>query len=142
MANKIYYKAGYKYQLDADYKIKTLIKPTSDIEERFIKLNTKGYLTILTGYAWDGPSGPVPDTKYNMRASLIHDALYQLLRAGYWDKSEAKGVREKADKLFRKICIKDGVFEPIAHAYYAGLRIGAEFAADPKNRKKRLKAPD
>ena len=55
----IEYRGGYKYQLAADYSIKINIKPEKDIDTKFIKLDTKGNLTIIEGYAWDGPSGPV-----------------------------------------------------------------------------------
>ena len=66
----IEYRSGYKYQLASDYSIEINIKPAKDIDTKFIKLDTKGNLTIIEGYAWDGPSGPVIDTKENMRASL------------------------------------------------------------------------
>ena len=66
--NVIEYRSGYKYQLAKDYLIATNIKPDKDIDEKFIKLDVNGNLTILEGYAWDGPSGPVLDTKENMRA--------------------------------------------------------------------------
>lgn len=141
MADKIYYKKGYKYQLNEDYDYQTDIIPNQEISDMFIKLDTNGLLTILTGYAWDGPSGPVIDTNHNMRASLVHDALYQLLRNENWDEEESEKVRKKADKIFRKICIDDGVDRTIANAYYYGLRIGADFAADPKNKKELLEAP-
>jgi hypothetical protein len=40
-----------------------------------------GSLHIRAGYAWDGASGPTIDTKAMIKASLLHDALYQLIRA-------------------------------------------------------------
>ncbi len=83
MATKrIAYRSGYKYQLAKAYSIGINIKPGKDIKTKFIKLDRTGKLTIVGGYAWDGPSGPVVDTKENMRASLVHDALYQLMRNG------------------------------------------------------------
>jgi hypothetical protein len=76
----IRYRSDYKYQLAEEYKISISIKPKSNIETEFIDLDTDGNLTVKNGYAWDGPSGPVKDTDENMRASLVHDALYQLMR--------------------------------------------------------------
>ena len=73
-----------------------------------------------------------------MRASLIHDALYQLMR---YKKLTAKDHKDKADKIFKKICIEDGVSRAIAHTYYLGLKVGGKPATDPKNKKKIHQAP-
>ena len=62
----IKYRSGYKYQLDEDYKIQINIKPQKGVDEKFIKLDQVGNLIVVAGYAWDGPSGPVIDTKENM----------------------------------------------------------------------------
>jgi hypothetical protein len=134
----IRYRSGYKYQLATRYSLPITIKPKKDIKTEFIKLDTKGKLTIKRGYAWDGPSGPVVDTKENMRASLVHDALYQLMRQ---KELSAKAYKDKADKIFKNICIKDGVPKNIASTYYYGLKIGGVPATDPKNKKKIYKAP-
>ena len=76
----IRYRSDYKYQLASEYRIKIPILPAEDIGTEFIDLDTSGELTVKNAYAWDGPSGPVIDTPENMRASLVHDALYQLMR--------------------------------------------------------------
>ena len=39
-------------------------------------------LVLKQGYAYDGMSGPIIDTKTSLRAALLHDVLYQLLRLG------------------------------------------------------------
>ena len=135
----IEYRSGYKYQLASDYSMKTNIKPVKDIDTRYIKLNKNGNLAIAEGYAWDGPSGPVIDTEENMRASLVHDALYQLMRHR---KMTVKAYREKADKLFRKMCIEDGVSKTTARIYYLGLKLGGRPSADPKNKKVIHQAPE
>ena len=139
MAKKqIKYRGGYKYQLAADSSVATNIKPKADIATKFITLSKAGKLTVLEGYAWDGPSGPVQDTRLNMRASLFHDALYQLMRK---KKLTRKVNKDKADKLFRKICVEDGVPKLVAKAYYLGLQLGGKPATDPKNQKKVRTAP-
>ena len=102
----IRYRSEYKYQLASDYRIKILIRPAANIVTDFIKLDTDGELTAKNGYAWDGPSGPVIDTKENMRASLVHDALYQLMRNKELNR---RTHRKPADQLFRDICKEDGV---------------------------------
>ena len=134
----IRYCSGYKYQLATRYSLSITIKPKKDITTEFITLDTKGKLTIKNGYAWDGPSGPVVDTKGNMRASLVHDALYHLMRH---KKLSVKTYKDRADKIFKNICIQDGVPKKIASAYYLGLKLGGKPAADPKNKKKIHRAP-
>ncbi|MEM7017155.1 MAG: DUF1353 domain-containing protein, partial [Pseudomonadota bacterium] len=102
----IKYRSGYKHQLAEDYTLQTPIKPKNSIETKFIAMDTSGVLTIREGYTWDGVSGPVVDTNNNLRASLVHDALYQLMRHA---ELSAEGNKNKADKLFHKLCKEDGV---------------------------------
>ncbi|GAD79673.1 DUF1353 domain-containing protein [Vibrio ezurae] len=137
MSDHILYRAGYKYQLAEECVFKLAIFPPQPIEMEFIRLSVDGWLTIRSGYAWDGPSGPVVDTTQNMRASLIHDALYQLLRCQYLPAEE----KDAADKVFQQICIDDGVNELTAHMYYLGLKLGGKPASAPSNKKPTLKAP-
>jgi len=134
----IRYRSGYKYQLATRYSMPITIKPKKEIKTEFITLDTKGKLTIKEGYAWDGPSGPVVDTKENMRASVVHDALYQLMRQ---KKLSVTAYKDRADKIFKNICIQDGVPKKIASAYYLGLKLGGKPATDPKNKKKIHRAP-
>ena len=39
-------------------------------------------MSVQKDYAWDGPSGPTIDTRNSLRASLVHDVLYQAMREG------------------------------------------------------------
>jgi len=135
----IYYRKGYKYQLAEDYKIKTDIKPPSEINTQFVSLDISGLLIVKSGYAWDGTSGPVIDNNENQRASLVHDALYQLMRQKHL--KPRKNYKDKADKLFREVCKKDGVPSPVAQLYYEALKKFGKPATDPKNAKKFYKAP-
>ena len=134
----IRYRAEYKYQLANAYKIGIPIRPRSDIEANFIDLDTSGSLLVKKGYAWDGPSGPVIDTEENMRASLVHDALYQLMRNSHLS---SRTHRKAADKLFKDICKEDGVSNFRASAYYRALRKFGKPAASPQNKKKVHRAP-
>mgnify|MGYP000297565203 CR=1 FL=1 len=103
---KIIYRAGYKYQLMKTGTIRTDAYPSQAIQTPFIDLDSDGTLTIKVGYAWDGPSGPTVDTKNFMRGSLVHDALYQLMREGHLNENIHRPV---ADKLLRKLCREDGM---------------------------------
>jgi len=134
----IKYRSGYKYQLAEDYKIRTSIKPKAAIDTQFIALSAAGALTVKSGYAWDGTSGPVIDTDHNLRASLVHDALYQLMRQ---KKLSRKQYKDKADKLFKTLCKQDGVRAVRAHVYYLALKKLGNPATDPKNAKEVKQAP-
>ena len=103
---KITYREGYKYQLIKSATFRVDAYPTQAIQTQFIDLDSDGALTIKRGYAWDGPSGPTIDTKNFMRGSLVHDALYQLMREGHlnW-----RIHRDVADKLLRRMCREDGM---------------------------------
>ncbi|UTW10253.1 DUF1353 domain-containing protein [Marinobacterium rhizophilum] len=134
----IAYRSGYKYQLAEDYSLKISIKPGTDIDTAFIALDAQGNLRVKSGYAWDGTSGPVVDTPFNLRASLVHDALYQLMR----EKSlSAKEHKEKADKLFKKLVKEDGVPAPVAQVYYEALKKLGKPATKPENAKAVKHAP-
>lgn len=121
----ISYCDGYKYQLAADYQVLIDIKPPAFILTPYIRLDTDGLLSICEGYAWDGPSGPTIDTKNFMRGSLIHDALYQLMREGHL----GQDMRDDADRVLRDICLEDGMSSIRAHWVYVGVRFGGGPAA-------------
>ena len=133
----ILYKAGYKYQLAADYTIQTDIKPDEFARTPRLRLDTDGELYILEGYAWDGPSGPTIDTKNFMRGSLVHDALYQLMRQGH---ISPENWRKPADDLLIKICREDGMSALRAWWVYQGVRFGGGPAASKEGLKEVFRA--
>ena len=97
---------GWKYELleTETLNINTVIG--HDIETEYINYYfATGRLFVEPRYAWDGASGPTWDDKTNMRASLIHDALYQLIREGHLDIK----WRKRADELLRDIFIEDAI---------------------------------
>ena len=136
MTDCIHYNAWYKYQLTENYYVDTGCKPTKLYPTRYLDLTKTGVLCICRGYAWDGPSGPVIDTAAKLRASLVHDALYQLMRLGLLGQEH----REAADRLFADICIEDGLPRWRAWIYYQALRRFGAGAADPDNSKPVLTA--
>ena len=128
------YKKGYKYQLAETMRFKTDIK--ADINTDFIALDNRGYITILKGYAWDGAS-VIVDRKTNMRASLVHDALYQLMREGEIDFR----LWRDADLEFDKLLKADGAWAITRKADMAGLWFAQGRCAHPDHRKHVLAAP-
>lgn len=87
----------------------------------FIRLEPGGILTIKQGYRWDGASypckalgNPCVDDMFNIRSSLVHDALYDLMRMKYLlgddliAGSAGHTNRKMADMLLYMIGIEDG----------------------------------
>lgn len=135
----IAYRKGYKYQIVSDYEVTIPILPAQDIDTDYIKLSAHGVLKLKKGYAWDGPSGPTIDTPNFMRGSLVHDALYQLMRERHLEKDL---FREPADRLLREMCQEDGMSAMRAWWVYSGVRLGGDPAADPANDKQTHHAPE
>jgi hypothetical protein len=133
----IKYRGGYKYQLAEDYTLPIPIDAERTVDTGLIRLDTYGILTIRKDYAWDGPSGPTFDSKCGMRGSLVHDALYQLMR------QELIGLshRPAADELFYKILLADGMWRIRAWFWRREVKKFAAYAALPENDKKVITAP-
>ena len=134
---KIKYKAGYKYQLHEDCSCNVGICPDTDIRVPYITLDTGGKLTIEAGYAWDGPSGPTFDTRTFMRGSLVHDALYQLIRLGCIEPHH----RKDADRILYEICRDDGMCSIRAEWVYQAVRAFGNACINPNGERKLLTAP-
>jgi hypothetical protein len=120
----------YKYQLMEDYTVQIDIKPEQDITFKFISLSTEGVLCIRENYAWDGPSGPTIDTRNFMRGSLVHDALYQLMRLKALDH---KKCRKRADEILKEMCRDDGMNPFRAWYVYYAVHLFAGGAARPQD---------
>ena len=128
---------GYKYQLAKSEVTPTSIQPEETLTTEWLMLDTDGILTIEKGYAWDGPSGPTYDSRNSLRASLIHDALYQLIRLELLPPSH----RRAADLDLDRILKEDGMWSLRRWYWLRGVRWFASGAIDPDNVKKILDAP-
>lgn len=64
-------------------------------------------MIVCAGYAWDGASGPAINTKNSLRATLVHDVLYQSMREGGLRFTEDS--RKWADREFLLILKEDGM---------------------------------
>ena len=126
---EITYRAGYKYQLENAY-IHQLSYVFPDVayeyETDYLWLGLDKKLIVKKGYAWDGPSGPTIDTKNFMRGSLVHDALYQLMRLGYLDKNICRIL---ADQELYRICSEDEMSWVRTRMMYYSLRVFGNPAA-------------
>lgn len=137
MMQRITYREGYKYQLVADYRQQIWIVPAMRVQTSFLELGHDGMLTIRTGYAWDGASGPAIDTRNFMRGSLVHDALYQLMREGHIGQHH----RNAADRMLQRICSEDGMSALRAWWVYQGVAWAGGPSASPDHDNPVLSAP-
>ena len=94
---------GYKYERLETVAVDTKILDEAVGFKTYIILWEGGRLFIKKRYVWDGASFLTFDTKSSMRGSLVHDALYQLMREGLLDRK----WRKHADELLRDICIEE-----------------------------------
>ena len=120
----------YKYQLMEPYNLKIGIKEYT-VDTPYLKLDGNGQLEISKGYAWDGPSGPTVDTLNFMRGSLVHDALYQLIRI----EKIPPHYKEYADLLLKKICLEDGMSNFRANYVYQVVKLFGGSSAKPGSEK-------
>ncbi len=109
----------WKYLVHTKVTYPTGIEVSYHKDSGLVKIDRHGFLTIEKGYAWDGPSGPAIDTKTFMQGSLIHDALYQLMREEVLPQS----CRKRADEILRDICIEDGMSRVRAWWVYRAVRM-------------------
>ena len=120
---------NYKYQVLQDFSYETRMSFDADISsiDAWVLLTSTGTITFKMTYAWDGPSGPTIDTLNFMRASLVHDGLYQLMR------QEKIGLeyRKPADLLLRKICREDGMSRFRSWYVYQAVRFFGAGSARP-----------
>lgn len=128
MSGPIKYKAGYKYQLVEDYWVQTPVRWRDVIDTDYIRLMPDGWLLIRKGYAWDGATF-FPDFDWIVRGSLIHDALYQLIR----ERRLPVETKEIADRLLAECCKEDRAWSWQAGMVALGVERFGDFGVKPEN---------
>jgi len=117
----------WKYQLIEPFEATVNIMPLDEIKTEFITLRQNGRLTLAQYYAWDGASGLCPDMRCMMRGTLIHDALYQLMRLNLI----SRRYRKAADQDLKKRILFDGANTLWAGIVYGGVRVFARKGVMP-----------
>ncbi len=120
-------KRKYKYTLHSDCEFETGMEVSHPKDLGLLAIDAVGKLMIRKGYSWDGPSGPTIDTRNAMQGSLIHDALYQLMREEVLPQS----LRKRADEILREVCMEDGMSKVRASCLYRAVRMAGASAAKP-----------
>ena len=134
----IYYKNNYKYRLDREYQCYIPIQPNHILigVDEYVVLHPSGLMVFKKGYSWDGATG-VKDTKTVLRASLVHDGLYQFFREGKLSTS----YKEDVDRLFKEHCLEDKMSKFRAWYMSVGQDKFAKSATLAKNDRIVLEAP-
>lgn len=108
----IYYQEGFNYVLHqphemdlSEYGFQPIIHARSG--NAWVSIDEHSVLRIAATYAWGGDSG-ARDTRKSMRASLVHDALYQLFRIGALRPTQ----KHLADKVYRDILRENKTWPP------------------------------
>lgn len=134
---QISYRDGYKFQLAEPYIILTSLSQDRYVGNEFTSLSQSGVLYIKSGYAWDGATGTL-NTPDILRGSLVHDALYQLMREGFLDPAL---WRDAADRELQSICIEDGMMYACAELVYQAVHLLGESFAQKSAERPVLFAP-
>jgi hypothetical protein len=110
----------WKYENIEDVIISTGLKTEQYYNSPFLLMSCNGILTIRPGYRWDGASSVAIDTKNIMLPSLVHDALYQLIREGVLQPDD----RKRCDEIMYELNIERGMAKIRASSIYYALRAG------------------
>ena len=116
--NDFVYTKGWKYRLEEDYTVQLNFTPKVAIDAKWISVTITGLLTLKSGYAWDGASGPTIDSEESVMPSAVHDASYQLIGMNVANLDD----RKKADKMFYNLCIEEGMNPLRASLWYVAVR--------------------
>ena len=123
----VLYTSGHKYQARCQMIYFTGIFGY-EIMTDLILLRKDGWMLVEPYFAWDGASGPAIDTRTNMRASHLHDALAALMRKGLLPMD----CIERSNAALKRIMIIDGAWSARAKLYKFVLD-RTSFWANPKN---------
>jgi len=110
----------YKYEVVEYYSCQLKFILGYTVTDRYFSITDSGFLTVLPGYKWDGASGPTIDTRNTVRASCVHDVLYQCMRCRYLPQL----VKNASDKELSRIMKEDWKPKTIAAHWWNSIRSG------------------
>lgn len=130
-----YSEAKGLHRCDADFSIALgsdffdqAFRLTGPDGKEIASMSTLGWITARESYLWDGSSGPTLDGEADPVPSLVHDVLYEAMRAG----KLSTHMRGKADGIYYDLLRERGMGWWRAGARWLGLRLFAGYAASPK----------
>ena len=114
----LYSKYHYKFKVEKDLNLKLPVS-MPDFEHEYCSVKD-GVVYVKKGYAWDGASGPVFNTKNTLVASLVHDVLYQAQRLNLIEHNSTN--RKNADENFYELLKYFGVNPVRCKIWYLAVR--------------------
>ena len=114
----LYSKYHYKFKVEKDLNLKLPVS-MPDFEHEYCSVKD-GVVYVKKGYAWDGASGPVFNTKNTLVASLVHDVLYQAQRLNLIEHNSTN--RKNADENFYELLKYFGVNSVRCKIWYLAVR--------------------
>lgn len=115
------YKSGYRLALDEAYSqtLPFALSEPRQTSSGLVSLAADS-LSIAAGYPWDGASTGLPWTPIKwIRPSLVHDALYQLIRESQLPMT----FRRDADEVFYRLLRENRVNVVVATVVYWAVRL-------------------
>ncbi len=117
-----YKKVGKNYEVTEDVTFYLRkFACLNDIDHPFFYMRN-GWLVIKKGYRWNGINYLVT-TKRNIRASLTHDCLYQMMQLRIINKI----WQYESDQVFNKIMKEDKEYYLYRKLLYTGVRLFGEY---------------
>lgn len=125
--SKIKYKHGFKFYLAEDFSLRIDDLPDANVLGMYKIQMSHQTLTICKGYMWDKGF----KDKCFIRAQLVQEAMYQLIRLGYlpyeW--------RKKSNEIYYSLMVEDGVPKPFAWMLKKWADLFGNVASNGKARK-------
>ena len=109
----------YKFKVEENFSIKLPYK-IPDFEHQYAS-SKDSILSVKRGYAWDGASGPIINTRDTLVASLVHDVLYQAMRLNLIKSNNEN--KKIADKIFFEILKMHGLNSIRRKVWYLAVRL-------------------
>ena len=114
----------YKYQLLRMKRYNGTCLQGITLDHEYVNIKDT-IIEIRKGYMWDGVSGFI-DLDSMLGGSLVHDAMYQMLRADLLEPHH----RSTADQLFKTIIKRDGTSKLLSWIAHTAVRaLGGRHAA-------------
>lgn len=126
------YKSGYRYVSQEAVLVDVGAELHAPLNSPFASIAAEK-LCVMSKYAWDGASFTpflwLGTPTAWLTPSLVHDALYQLIREGLLDRQ----YRAAADRLFREMLLAREVWPVVAWVAYWSVRVFGNFAVRKVN---------
>jgi hypothetical protein len=124
LQDKIAYTHADKFVLGKDAIFKLSFAPQYTVDTSYARFTPDGVLIVKRGFLWSA-NFPAMNTENTRPASLVHDALYELIKDGHLPRKPFKNL---ADMVMRDVLLECGILDARAWAWYMAVQIGGDNA--------------